>query len=447
MINQTRRLIDIAVNEFNYILDINLNYKRVEQIVSNIPQISNGISYKSFVGTFGSNVPLVDKAKCELFVDRIENALETKNYTPFVAEIRFQNLIDKSKFDWSSIKCIFDTSKEDVHVFVISRDITVEKENELEVIRSSQKDSLTGLLNRYAYNYIAKSTLVTTARDNSKVAFFFIDIDNFKKINDVFGHQEGDKVLKNVAMLLKDIFGSKAIISRYGGDEFIVIVPSYDTTEEIKNLGKTLCDEFTNIKTNKASFIISCSVGISLFPMHSQDLDELIRFSDLALYKAKSLGKNQYYIFDKDKNDTDIAYSQIKQENRIVEHYELLDVLLSKSDTAIVVTDPKTYKFIYANEAYSRMFNIPEEDVRKCDKPCYSVINGYLEPCKSCEFKKNHEEKRIVHRNNKLYLRSTYFMDIQSRIVIISYYSEILSADDVEKIEKIHSGVQQSNLF
>ena len=446
MINQTRRLIDIAVNEFNYILDINLNYKRVEQIVSNIPQISNGISYESFVGTFGSNVPLVDKAKCELFVDRIVNALETKNYSPFVAEIRFQNLMDESKFDWSSIKCIFDTSKDEVHVFVISRDITVEKENELEVIRSSQKDSLTGLLNRYAYNYFAKSILVAATRDSSKVAFFFIDIDNFKKINDLFGHQEGDKVLKNVALLLKDIFGPKAIISRYGGDEFIVIVPSFDTIEEIKNLGKTLCDEFTNIRTNKTSFIISCSVGISLFPLHSKDLDELIRFSDLALYNAKSLGKNQYYIFDKESNDTDIAYSQIKQENRIVEHYELLDILLAKSETAVVVTDPKNYRIIYANEAYLRMFNIPEDNVRKCDKPCYSIINGYLEPCKDCEFKKNHKEKRIINRNSKLYLRSTYFMDIQSRVVIISYYNEILSAGDVERMEKIHSDLLHSNL-
>jgi len=177
VITQTRRLIDIAVNEFNYILDINLKYNRVEQIVSNIPQITTGITFEKFFGTFGSNVPLVDKANCRIFLDRISNATTTNDYSTFVVEIRFTNILDANKLDWSSIKCIFDTSGKDVHVFVISRDITVEKENELEVIRSSQKDSLTDLLNRYAYNFLAKRVLALATNDNTKLAFFFIDID------------------------------------------------------------------------------------------------------------------------------------------------------------------------------------------------------------------------------------------------------------------------------
>jgi diguanylate cyclase (GGDEF)-like protein len=422
---QPRLLIDIAVNEFNYILDINLKDKRVEQIVTNIPQINSGITYDKFLGTFGSNVPLADKGKCNLFRERILNATTTQDFSPFVAEIRFSNYINPNKFDWSSVKCIFDTSREDVHVFVISRDITVEKENELEVIRSSQKDSLTDLLNRYAYNYLAKRILVSAQHENSKLAFFFIDIDNFKDINDIYGHQEGDRVLIEVSKLLKSIFPKPAIVGRYGGDEFIVIYPDFEENNEVEKIGDTLCKGFRKIETKHMKMTISCSVGISILPEHSNDLDELIHFSDLALYYAKHLGKDQYYIFDKNNKEMGIAYSRIKPENQKIDRQEMLELILENDNTAILVTDASNYRLVYANKAYCDLYNILEQDFYVENKPCYSIINGYLEPCKDCILHKDVPEFAKVMINNKPFLRRTKKIKWNNSNVYISYYSQI----------------------
>lgn len=442
MRTQPRLLIDIAVNEFNYILDINLTDKRVEQIVTNIPQINSGITYDKFLGTFGSNVPLADKGKCNLFRERILNATKTEDYSPFVAEIRFSNYINPTKFDWSSVKCIFDTSRDDVHVFVISRDITVEKENELEVIRSSQKDSLTDLLNRYAYNYLAKRILVSANHENSKLAFFFIDIDNFKDINDIFGHQEGDRVLIEVANLLKRIFPKPAIVGRYGGDEFIVIYPEFKENEEVEKIGDTLCREFRKIQTKNMKMKISCSVGISILPEHSKDLEELIHFSDLALYYAKHLGKDQYYVFDKNNKEMGIAYSRIKPENQKIERQEMLEFILENDNTAILVTDATNYRLVYANKAYCDLYNIPEQDFYTENKPCYSIINGFLEPCKDCILHKEVPQLATITIKNKAYNRRTKKIRWNNSNVYISYYQEI---PDVNNFLDINNPITGSN--
>lgn len=437
MITQTRRLIDIAVNEFNYILDINLHFNRIEQIVSNIPQVTNGLTLEKFLETFGSNVPLVDKPKCKNFVNRIKYANKTKNYSTFYNEIRFSNIQSPHLFDWSSIKCVFDTSGDEVHIFIISRDITVEKETELEVIRSSQKDSLTNLLNRYAYNVIAKQVIVSATHNETKLAFFFIDIDNFKNVNDIYGHQEGDRILKEVATLLKDIFKSPSIVCRYGGDEFIAIVPDFIETSEMANLGNKLCKEFTKIETKDLKINISCSVGVSIFPLHSSNLEELVHFSDLALYYAKHLGKNQYSIYDKNNNKMDIAYSYIKPENQRISHQELLEAILDNDKTAILVTDPKNHRLVYANKAYCNLYNIPEQDIYNEDKYCYSIINGYLEPCKDCLLDSNVSDLVITHNFDKSYVKKTKKIRWKNQDLYISYYTEIIDEEEINKINKI----------
>lgn len=421
---QPRRLIDIALNEFNYILDINLTQKRVEQIVTKIPQINSGITLDYFLNTFGSNVPPVDKPKCQLLVERIKNALNTQDFTPFVAEIRFSNYVDKTKFDWSSIKCIFDTTREDLHVFVISRDITVEKANEIQVIQSSQKDSLTDLLNRYAYNFLLKRMLVSAQNENSKIAFFFIDIDNFKDINDLYGHQEGDRILVEVASLLKKVFIPPSIIGRYGGDEFVAIYPNFKELDEIKNMAKSLCEKMRFIKSKDSKISISCSVGISLLPDHSKKLDELIHFSDLALYYAKHLGKDQYYIFDKNNNKIDIAYSKFKPENQKIDRQELLENILADDKTAILVTDAENYRILFANKAYCSLFGFLEQDIYNEDKTCYSILKGSREPCKNCILNNSYSETKVVEIDNKKYIQRTSKMLWKRRYVYIIYYSE-----------------------
>jgi len=170
------------------------------------------------MGTFGSNVPFVDNEKAVLFIKHIENTVIEKDYTPQVIELMFENYVNITKFDWSSIKCIYEEKEDALHAYIISRDITVEKENEIRVIRSSQRDPLSGLVNRFGHALLANQAILEATYNHTKIGFFFVDIDNFKQINDTYGHSFGDKILIQVSNVFRKIFKPSDIICRYGGD-------------------------------------------------------------------------------------------------------------------------------------------------------------------------------------------------------------------------------------
>jgi len=160
----------------------------------------------------------------------------------------------------------------------------------------------------------------------------------------------------------------------------------------------------------------------------------LVHFSDLALYYAKHLGKNQYYIFDKNNNEMDTAYSFIKPENQRISHQELLESILNNGNTAILVTDAKNYRFVYANKAYCTLYNIPEQDLYNQEKPCYSIINGYLEPCKDCILHSDISKINIIHKLDKSYVRKMKKIKWENNYVYISYYNEIIDEDEIKEL-------------
>lgn len=443
---------DIAIKEFNYILDINLNKRIIERLFSNIPQVSDKLTYENFLLNFGSNVPLVDKSKVRIFINHITSAVTTRDLRSFVIEIRFINFLSTNIFDWSSIKVNFEERDGDLHAHIISRDISNEKENEIQVIKSSQRDALTDLYNRNAFNTIASNLLLNTNINTSKLAFLFIDIDNFKKVNDIFGHLVGDRVLMEVASLLTKTLNKDSIICRYGGDEFIAIVPHIITDEYITELGESICSAIKTINTplsDKPYFGISCSIGISIAPDHANSLEELTRFSDLALYKAKARGKNQFAIYDCNKDITNRTYSKIKEDDKIVNHYALLDKVLLNAETGILVTDSLNFKVLFANKYFCRIFKIPEKDIYYENKACYYLIYGLSEPCKNCNLfvMNNNDNYRCFTKNGRRYTRQTKRVEWLGHFVFISYYNLILSENELANISDDNSILKNNNLL
>lgn len=198
-----------------------------------------------------------------------------------------------------------------------SRDITEhikiqkaleEKERSLDHL--AHHDPLTQLPNRLLFTDRLEQALRSAKRDNSGVALLFIDLDEFKEINDSFGHNLGDRLLKQVSLRLIKHTRDSDTIARLGGDEFTVITSGLTRPEDAAIIAQHLLEAFKEpIKLDQQRLHISLSIGISLYPDDADNAEALIRNADTAMYRAKSAGKNRYEFYTQDM--TDQAFERI----------------------------------------------------------------------------------------------------------------------------------------
>ncbi len=159
-------------------------------------------------------------------------------------------------------------------------------------------DALTGIYNRKKVMEDVQLFLDT----DEKFAILFIDLDKFKEINDKYGHEAGDCVLKVAAARLQSIICPSDTISRIGGDEFIIILRSWDDAAYTQELAATIIKELSMVITiNGNQFNIGASIGISLFPSHGADADTLISKADMAMYQVKKRGGCGFFIYNESK--------------------------------------------------------------------------------------------------------------------------------------------------
>lgn len=161
----------------------------------------------------------------------------------------------------------------------------------------TQKDMLTGLYDKTSGINLIENKLMTSDAKTSH-ALFMIDIDYFKDINDKLGHDVGDKVLAEIACILTRQFRDADIISRFGGDEFIVFATNIGDKEFIEQKAKEICSVLQKSYGNDENKCnISASIGITCFPEHAQTFEELFKLADRAMYETKKRGRNSYTIF------------------------------------------------------------------------------------------------------------------------------------------------------
>lgn len=161
--------------------------------------------------------------------------------------------------------------------------------------RLSQTDRLTGLLNKEAFRFFAEKYL---ALPEARCAIMFIDIDNFKRLNDTMGHVTGDEALKTIAIKLHKAFRNDDIIGRFGGDEFYVLAKHLDEpslSQKIEALNRFIKKTYTN---DDKSVTISASIGVARVPNDGKSFDEILVKSDKALYCAKERGKDCFVLYD-----------------------------------------------------------------------------------------------------------------------------------------------------
>ena len=173
-----------------------------------------------------------------------------------------------------------------------------ERKTEATLLRKqANMDSLTELDNRKRLR--ERLVALLNGQNREPGAFFFIDVDNFKAINDNLGHMFGDEVLRYIASEIKRKVRSSDIIGRIGGDEFVVYLREANSEKAIAEKAKDICDLFTNTYRELVDrYSVSCSVGISIYPRDGKTYEELFHNADKALYYAKEQGKNGYAFYD-----------------------------------------------------------------------------------------------------------------------------------------------------
>lgn len=178
-------------------------------------------------------------------------------------------------------------------------DITREVETQDRLLHLSRHDALTGLPNRPHMQAFLHHKLRSQPTREAPVVMFNLDLDNFKSINDVFGHSGGDIVLKEVGRRLGACVSAQDLLARQGGDEFILVTTSLTSLPEIERLCRRLIDRIAQPFTLSGQEVfIGLSIGVAICPAHSSDAEDLLRFSDLALYQAKNSGRNTWRFYD-----------------------------------------------------------------------------------------------------------------------------------------------------
>lgn len=184
---------------------------------------------------------------------------------------------------------IWDDNHELIGTVGCAIDVTDEKSFMAQLIGAAETDDLTSLYNRrYFYKYVGKDTVM-----QHPVNIFYIDLDNFKKVNDQYGHQTGDDLLHKVARLMEKVF-SDGLCFRFGGDEFVCLLEGAKTKEELSAYAEDFLMKLGKlIEANSSFFGISASIGIASTPA-LDDVDALLRRSDRAMYAAKNSSKRVY---------------------------------------------------------------------------------------------------------------------------------------------------------
>ena len=208
---------------------------------------------------------------------------------------------DKGKF-WVSInsRAVFDESGKVLYYEGIAEDVTERKKAEETITHMAYHDTLTGLPNRMLFNDRLSVEIARTSRHQKRLAVMMLDLDRFKDVNDTFGHDVGDMLLKAVAEGLTKLLRKSDTVARLGGDEFILILTELNQVEDTSVIARNIIDSFKKpFQLNSHTISITTSIGIAVFPEDGGDANTLVKNADTAMYRTKQAGRNNYQWYSK----------------------------------------------------------------------------------------------------------------------------------------------------
>lgn len=225
--------------------------------------------------------------------EQLDEMVATQKGT--VLKFRFKNI--RGDWIWLEGKAnpIFDENGVFNHFLVVSRDITERLELEKKLTYMAYHDTLTGLPNRRLFKEKLDQALEEAKQTKNKVAVMYLDLDNFKYINDTLGHDVGDELLNQFAQRVKECLRDEDVLSRQGGDEFTILLPEIEEEQDAIRIADNIWASFQRAwNIGRKLFKTTSSIGIAFYPAHGKKGYELMRSADTALYQAKKDGKNIY---------------------------------------------------------------------------------------------------------------------------------------------------------
>lgn len=281
-----------------------------------------------------------------LLTDKFDNKLLHKvimqallNSESWESEVKIRDKTDCYRSVFLSVAAVKDKDDCISHYIYLLKNLDKWKKHEEEIWVKANFDSLTNLPNRNMGLEKLKQVVEHSKRSGVIAAVMFIDLDNFKIINDSLGHSAGDELLCHVSERLRKNIRATDIVCRLGGDEFVVIVSEIKHVSEVKVLADKLISEISKpyLLQNQHEGFISASIGITLTPNDGSDVEILLRNADIAMYHAKDLGRNNSQFYTQQLNQKITARMEIEQELRrglkrdeFISHYQPIFAIKTK---------------------------------------------------------------------------------------------------------------------
>jgi len=227
------------------------------------------------------------------------------------------------------------------HYLILGEDISIRKRYEQQLLRQANYDTLTGLPNRMLALDRLKLALAQSRRDASMVSVMFLDLDNFKHINDTLGHEAGDNLLIEGARRISACLRGTSTVARLGGDEFLVILPALSSPAAVEQVAERILQTFVPpFHLAGQEVFVSTSIGIALYPGDSDDSTSLLQHADAAMYEAKHRGKSAYQRFQPEMKE--ISQERLRMESLLrraleMQEFELhFQPIISMGDRQVV---------------------------------------------------------------------------------------------------------------
>lgn len=253
-----------------------------------------------------------DHAKKDTYAALFE-ALEKEHSWEGEVQIRKKN--GETFWEYGHISPVKDEYGKVIHYLAVKEDISTRKAQEEKIFHQAHFDSLTDLPNRLLSLDRLTHIIGEAQRQNNKVALLFVDLDDFKKVNDSLGHDMGDEVLMVAAERLSEVLRTGDTVGRLGGDEFILILGGLDDEKSAQKTAERILEQFrSSFDIEGRKLMLTASIGIALFPHDGATPTDLLRNADSAMYHAKSLGRNAYSFYTEEMNQQVARRLQLEEQ-------------------------------------------------------------------------------------------------------------------------------------
>ena len=240
--------------------------------------------------------------------EKVLHEIEThiKNKESYVVECRMRH--QNGHWVWiqaaGAVVTVDETSNKPLRLCGTHQDISDRKQQEKQIVHKAHFDSLTELPNRFLALDRLTQLLSEAKRKQEMIAVLFLDLDDFKKINDTLGHDTGDKLLKETAARLQLAVRSCDTVGRLGGDEFIILLSGITQASDAQPVAESVLNQFTDtFRIDNRELALTASIGISIYPDDGNNVSELLRNADSAMYHSKEQGRNTYSYFTEEMNE------------------------------------------------------------------------------------------------------------------------------------------------